>query len=185
MSHRRRNYQKQQWEIEKENMERERREAIERGLERTEENFPSLGNSIAKPVAWGGRKFSELASEWKAQDDRKKEVEETGYEHTYRGDEFVMPQFAPIQNFVEPEEDDEESPPAPLSTTEETDWVTVDHGAKQRARRSRKNARIEERLRRYDEGEEPEPMGDNLDEEDDTCWDNGTTDAPIGKSFNS
>jgi hypothetical protein len=75
----RRPYEKPQWQIEEDKAKLaldEKAKATERGLENTIENFPTLGGNpvVAPPSIWSsGRKFSELASEWKATDEQLKE----------------------------------------------------------------------------------------------------------------
>lgn len=186
MNNRRRNYnsryEKPAWEIEKERIEKERQEAIERGLKPTEENFPALGNSTAKKVTWSGRKFTELANEWKSEDDNRKEIAELRkrVETTYTVDKFALPSFHPSHHFVE-EEGETEVLPAPVSNTE-TEWVTVDRIAKRNAERARREACKIERLRYMDEhpDEEPEPAEEEHIEEEESCW-NGDV-PPSGKA---
>lgn len=185
---RRRNYhyEKPAWEVEKERIEKERQEAIERGLQRTEENFPALGSASAKTVSWGGRKFTELVTEWKDKDEQEKVIKEGTALPEKTSDVFVMPVFRPRRFYVEEDDTplpDEYVPCAPLPVAPEDDgWVTVDNSAKKQARAARKQARMEERLRRMDEGEELEPEEDGDEEQDDTCW-NGDHAVPIGKDY--
>ena len=176
-SNRIRNYEKPQWEVEKERIERERREAQERGMKDTEENFPRLGGGTAKPVNWSGRKFTELATEWKSEEELRKaaeEAEKKGTE-TPKTERFILPTFNPSRHYVETD-DGEMTPlpdmPAQKMENEDDGWTTVDHAAKFAARRARKQKRLEEKLKRYDEGEEPEPAEDvdNQEEQDDSCW---------------
>lgn len=190
-TNRRRNYDKPQWEIDKENAEREKREAIQRGLEQTEENFPRLGTGQSKTINWSGRKFVELASEWKADDDARKAVEElSASASSTNADVFVMPKFTLTHHYTEEDviEDDDAPPPVQDSVSEEdAGWVTVDNRAKYRQRMIRKEVRIEEKLRRLDNGEDVEPEDDGEDEtvEDDTCWNTGVEVAPAGKGHDS
>lgn len=195
-NNRRRNhnrYEKPQWEVEKERMEEERQKA----LENTEENFPSLGRNIsAKPNTWLGRRFTELAADWKAEDDDRKAAEDiqNTQGRDVRPDTFVMPQFTLRHHYVEPEdeeyeEEEEISAPQPIQppNEEEDGWVTVDSGAKKRARMIRKQRRYEDRMRRLDDGEEIEPEHDENDEQpqDDTCWNTNIAAAPMGKHNDS
>lgn len=174
-SNRYRNYEKPQWEVEKERIEREKQEAQERGMRPTEENFPKLGNGVAKPVNWGGRKFTELATEWKAEEDQRKEAEEAekkGVE-TPKNEKFVLPTFNPSRHYVETEEEETapvQETPQVQEEDEDSGWTTIDHSAKFTARRARKQKRLEEKLKRYDEGEEPEPEEKGEEEQDDSCW---------------
>lgn len=176
-------YEKPQWEVEKDRIEQEKAEMDARNMEKTEDNFPALGKVVSRSVAWGGRKFTDLATEWKSEDDTRKLTTETkpeGETHP-SSDGFVMPTFKLTHHYAEKEEavvsDDK-----PVEK-EEDEWVTVDHGAKARARQIRKQQRFEEKMRRMDNGEESESEHDdnNDDQADDSCW----NDAPIGKSFNS
>lgn len=173
-----RNYEKPQWEVEKERIERERREAQERGMRDTEENFPRLGGATAKPVNWSGRKFTELATEWKSEEDERKALEEAekkGVE-TPKNEKFILPTFNPSRHYVETEDGEDTPIPAVEETSatqgEDDGWTTIDHSAKFAARRARKQKRMEEKLKRYDEGEEPEPADgeQNEEEQDDSCW---------------
>ena len=182
----RRNYEKPQWEVEKERLEQEKAEKDARNMEQTEENFPSLVTTRPTMTTWSGRKFSELASEWKADADERKVLQDSnktsGGSTSHATDGFVMPTFKLSHHYVESEEtavsNDEH-----IVKKEEDEWVTVDHGAKHRARLIRKQQRFEEKMRRMDAGEESESEPDDIndDQVDDSCW----NDAPIGKSFNS
>lgn len=187
-TNRRRNYQyeKPAWEVEKERLEKEKREAQERGMRDTEENFPTLGTSTAKKVSWGGRSFTELATEWNEMEEAKKRAElKKKTEPEKESDIFTMPVFRPSRFYTEDEEYVEETPapPPPPVDPDEDGWVEVDHQAKKLRRIARKKARMEERLRRMDDGEDVEPEGgEDEEEEDETCW-NGDESAPIGKEF--
>lgn len=177
-----RNYGKARWEIEKEEAERKRQEEIARGLERTEENFPQLGNATAKTLSWGGRKFTDLVNEWKEEDDKKKSLEEKPEEGYFEKEyeEFVMPKFQPTHRYYEPEPVPEEKP----AVQEDDGWVTVDNFAKKKAKQAKKQARLQEKLRRYDEGGELEYNDESEEEKDDTCW-NGDLDlVPLSKKDN-
>jgi hypothetical protein len=121
---RNRNYQKPQWEIQEEEDKKkaeEKKRAEERGLEKTEENFPSLGGSAPRVNTWGGgRKFTELASEWKEEADRNVEIKE-------EEEKFVLPRFRNVHRFIEPEDDK----PLPSQTKDDNDgWTTVERKIK-------------------------------------------------------
>lgn len=152
----RRPYYKPFWEVEEERKKAELEEArkqAERGLERTEENFPTLGNAAAKQTTWGGRKFNELAAEWREQTDREKEV----VEEEKHDVAFVLPRFHNVRRFAEPEEEVFEPRPA-VSVDPEGEWETV-------ARKPRKEKReltFEELEAKYG--------GETKDEEDGTVW---------------
>jgi hypothetical protein len=175
-----RNYGKARWEIEKEEAERKRQEDIARGLERTEENFPQLGNATAKTLSWGGRKFTDLANEWKEQEDMKKSAETEVEKPVEDTDDFIMPKFQPTFRYYEPEQLPEEKPVA----QEDDGWVTVDNFAKKKAKQAKKQARLQEKLRRYDDGGDLEYNDESDEEKDDTCW-NGDLDlVPLSKKDN-
>ena len=187
MSNNRRNrkYEKPQWEVEKERLEQEKLERDARNMENTTENFPTLGKAVSRSVAWGGRKFTELASEWKAEDDDRKIIAEsikTPEDATPSVEGFVMPKFNLNKHYAE-EEEEKTAPADDQTTQKEDEWTKVDHGAKARARLIRKQQRLDEKMRRMDDGEESESEHDDADgeQQDDSCW----NDAPIGKSFNS
>lgn len=179
-------YEKPAWEIEKERAEKERQEEIERGLQPTEENFPALGTASAKPKTWGGRKFTELASEWRKETEDKKAANESGVSTEKSADVFVMPMFRPSRVYVEEEDNyqtEKVTPEPVVVNSDETEWITVDHTAKKQARLIRKQARMEERLRRMDNGEDVEPEveeenKEDQEEQDDSCWA-----APQGKDY--
>ena len=179
-------YVKPQWEVDAEEDEKRKTEEIARKMENTEENFPTLGNTVSKTVKWGGtaRGFAELAAEWKADDDARKAVEEEqrAMSGAKRVDESVgmaLPRFNPTRRFIE---QDEQAPSTNKPTTpvddDDSGWVTVDSRDKHDSRRARQIARKEAELRRLDE------MGDNIpdhsssdesgEEGGETCW----NDAP-------
>lgn len=181
-----RNYEKPQWQLEKERIEREKEEARQKAVEKTEENFPALGKAPVKSTTWGGaKKFTDLVSEWKEADEERKEVEkrQKAQEEEMRKqklqDRFVMPYFTPQHRFVETE--DEEMVVAPTSTSEmeEDTWTTIDSSVKKQAQLLRREQRHEENLRRMDAGEESESSMSE-EEEEDSCWNQV---APIGKSY--
>lgn len=124
-----------------------------------ESAFPALGKTVqtTKP-AWG-KKFSELASEWKEKEEEEKVLEPIKKEEK----EISLPRFNPVHTFVEKDE-------TPQSEVEDTsDWTTVDRTAKKLAQLARKQKREDERLKRLDDGEEFE----SEHSEDETCWNDG------------
>ncbi len=181
-------YAKPQWEVEAELAEKKRQEEIARNIENTEENFPTLvPAAVAKPFSWGGtsRGFAQLAAEWKADDDMRKEAEERAKANPQKDDMFgsILPKFNPVHRFVEMS--DETPAPAPPAETQavaedddETGWVTVDNRAKREAQKSRKIARKDAELRRLDELGDALPDHESSDDSDtgegETCW----NDAP-------
>ena len=166
----RRQYVKPRWEIEEDEKKAgiaEMQRQAERGLERTEENFPTLGNGATKQVNWDGRKFNELASEWKEQTEREKEVvHEEKPEVT-----FSLPRFHNIRRFAEPEEIFE---PRPIQKYVDPDgeWNTVTR----KPRKEKRDLTFEELEAKYggevDEDDDTTVWGGT--EEHQTCWDQRT-----------
>ena len=110
---------KPQWLIDNEEAEKKTKSHEEEILkiveERTEEHFPSLGGNVARENVWnGGKKFSELAAEWKESD---KPIEVVVVEDKRS---FVLPKFNNIRNFI----DDEIPRPTPLPVAEDG-WTEV------------------------------------------------------------
>lgn len=108
---------KPQWLIESEEAEKKTRSHEEETLkileERTEEHFPSLGGNVARENVWsGGKKFSELAAEWKETDKPVEQVVEDKRS-------FVLPTFNNVRNFT-----DEIPRPSPLPVADD-EWVEV------------------------------------------------------------
>lgn len=169
--HQRKHY-KPHWEVEKEAQDRlaeEMRKEQERGLANTEENFPSLGTKTVAARQWGGRKFNDLAQEWKSTEDEKKEMQELKKEAPVTEFGFILPKFNNVHHYHEKEDDEEDDAPA----EQQDEWVTVDRNAKRVAQMERRIKRKEEYLRRLDEGGDLEPA-DGSDGQDETCW----NDAP-------
>lgn len=172
VNRRQRKHYKPHWEVEKEEQERlaeQMRKEQERGLENTEENFPSL---VAKPVVarqWGGRKFNDLAQEWKSTEDEKKELQELKKEVPVTEFGMVLPKFNNIHHYHEKEEIQQGEKPV----DEQDDWVTVDRNSKRVAQMERRIKRKEEYLRRLDDGDDID-TAEGSDGQDETCW----NDAP-------
>jgi hypothetical protein len=132
-------------------------------LEMTEENFPALGNSSTKTTGWGGRKFSELASEWKEEDDKLIETETMNSVREDTREDFVLPRFMTTRRFEEPEDVAEE--PKPASPVDD-EWTVVSH------RKVRKPKPIIDD--EFDQRDEVNENGDTVwdaPEEHETCWD--------------
>lgn len=135
-------------------------EPVEEKLTLDESSFPALGSTVktTKPV-WG-KKFSELASEWKTQEEESKILDSPKKDDR----DIVLPRFNPTHKFVEQET------AVPEPQEEESDWTTVDRTAKKLAQLARKQQRIDEKMRRMDEGEDVES---DKSEPEDTCWNDG------------
>ena len=163
-------YQKPQWEVEKEKQAADALEKLkeeERGLEHTEKNFPVLGVSVANPRTWGGRKFTEMASEWKDNDEREKQTsEEKATSEEYN---FVLPKFRTVRRFAEPEEELDEPEDKPA----EEEWELV----QRKVRKVRRDLTEEELEAKYAPRDDDE-NGDTVwagTEEHQTCWDERRT----------
>jgi len=135
----RRPYVKPFWQIEQEKEQLEideKKKAAESGLEKTIENFPTLGGNtgMAPSSIWSSsRKFSELASEWKSADDQQKEEEDREKNRetdSKREDNFQLPRFQNMRRFAEPEDEyyeDADEPEEKVEEAEEEKWTVVDH----------------------------------------------------------
>jgi len=172
----RRPHEKPFWQVEQERHQleiEEKKKAEERGLEDTTENFPSLGNNApaSSGSIWsGGRKFSELASEWKATDDKLKEDQEREKNRTddrYE-DVFQLPRFRNMHRFSEPEDDYEEDQIMPeKEIPEEEKWTFVNN---RRYRKPKKEFDFSDDAFDNDDEEEDETVW-GAPEEHETCWD--------------
>ena len=177
----RRPHEKPFWQIEEERAKlalEEKNKDAERGLEKTEENFPSLGGN--KPIVqsgsiWAGsQKFSELAAEWKSTDEQRKEEEDrqnnpTGNKTSY-DEVFQLPRFRNVRRFIEPENDycEEIDLPTVDPIPEEEEWTVVDN---RKYRKPKPEFDFsEEGLDNYDENEEDGTVW-GAAEEHETCWD--------------
>jgi len=141
-------------------------------VENNETHFPVLCTAAPKNPAWSGRKtFSQLASEWKTQDEEKKRIEEiekaTGIDTDAP---FVLPTFNNIHRYVEPEEEPPvEEPPKTLSPEdqEEIGWTIVQN-RKPRIKKEREFK--EDDCDQSSQSSRDETVW-NSREEHETCWD--------------
>jgi hypothetical protein len=143
----------------------ETRKARHRGLDKTEENFPALGK-ITQSATWNtnSRKFSELASDWKNDEDSRKESEEREKETTRKETGvFVLPMFRHTRRFSHTEEPEQEEAPAPKN--EDDTWTCIEKKKyKPKADRSLSHEDTEEK------NEEDDTVW-SAPEEHETCWD--------------
>jgi hypothetical protein len=168
-NYRKYNNSKPQWEQDKEaaeKAEREKKEADEKAaLENTEENFPSLSRPVQKTNSWGGgRKFSELAVEWKAKAEDETVTKNVTDKDT-SADGLVLPKFNNIHRFHEPEQEKQ----VPVQDTDtDTEWKTV-----RRKAYIPKKKTIEEEIKEEEEKlESDDTVWDTEEkEEHETCWD--------------
>jgi hypothetical protein len=160
-----RGHHKPQWEIEKEKQAADAADKIkeqERGMEHTEANFPVLGSSVSNFRAWSGRKFTEMASDWKETDDREKEILEEKPADDYT---FVLPKFRSIRRFAEPEEEAEESHDKPA----DDEWQVVQR-KQRKAKRDLTEEEMDAKFGLLDENVTEDTVW-GVPEEHQTCWD--------------
>jgi hypothetical protein len=160
----RREYRKPLWEVEKEQEAATAAEKIkeqERGLENTEENFPVLGTGVSNHRTWDGRKFNELALDWKETEDREKDIREEAPTEEYN---FILPKFRNLHRFAEPEEEKEVREEKPSD-----EWELV----QRKQRKVRRDLTEEELEVKYGIPEDHEPTETvwGATEEHQTCWD--------------
>lgn len=172
-------YEKPFWQIEQEKAKlelEEKKKAAERGLEDTIENFPTLGNTsmTSSSSIWsGGRKFSELASDWKMADDQRKEEEErqkTASTTVYTDGVFPLPRFHNMGRFGEPEDEyyEENDSMAHQQAPSEEKWTLVDN---RKYRKPKPEFDFsEEDVNAFREDEEDGTVWGGQ-EEHETCWD--------------
>lgn len=161
------------WEIEKERVAAEaaaKRASTEKAiLEKTENNFPSLGGASKAAPSWSGRKFSELAADWKRDDDDRKAEEDRKKNSKHVDDNFfILPKFNNVRRFVEEDEYDEEEYYGETHETsiqepvenDETGWTSVSN-RKVRKQKVLPSINDENFMRDPDEDEKPK---------DDSVW---------------
>jgi hypothetical protein len=187
----RRPYEKPQWQIEKDRADAEAEAELEkkmRGMENTEENFPTLCAPVTKTVTWGGeRKFTDLASEWREDDTRRKEEEEEekrraedieryrNERNTYSNSNFVLPRFRNVRRFEEPEDqerldENETTKPAEQFGEDETGWTVVERKIK--VKREKTFEELEAEYQKdLEEGTNDDTVWAAGPEEHETCWD--------------
>lgn len=127
--------------------------------ENTDANFPALGGTNAPPKTWGGRKFVELAQEWKDAREEEKVLEQMKKSEEESNAAFVLPTFRNIHRFVELEEEN-------VKLKRDTDtWKVVE------PRRRIKREKAEEDLDvKYPEPTE-ETVWNEVTHEHESCWD--------------
>jgi hypothetical protein len=166
----RRTYEKSQWELQKEQAERQADEKSKTALENTDVNFPVLGRAATTTTWNSGRTFSELAADWENDDERKKKREEQEKEFGQRSvaaasTTFSLPMFRPVRRFSEQNErsSSEEEKPAPKA---DDDWTVVDNTKYRKPKTKRESD--DEGVN--DQKEEDDTVWAGPDEHE-TCWD--------------
>lgn len=166
----RNNYTKPQWEVEKdaaEKAEKDKRDAAEKSaLENTEENFPSLSRGAPKSVSWGGRKFSELATEWKSKADEDATIKQV-VEKDAPVDGIILPKFNNVHRFHEPEEKAVYKQSVEEKNSDD-EWKTI----RRKVYVPKKNS-VEDEIREEEEKLESDDTvwATEDKEEHETCWD--------------
>jgi hypothetical protein len=128
------------------------------------DEFPSLVNSRSSTVVWGGKKFSQVASELeekRLEEERQKMVQENEEKTNTMINRFhtPLPRFHNVGHFVEPEEDE-----APNEQEEPSDgWTLVD-------KKARREKTAEEKLNRPPTPEESTVWQADNDEFNENCW---------------
>lgn len=128
------------------------------------DEFPSLVNSRSSTVVWGGKKFSQVASELeekRVEEERQKIVQENDEKTNVMINRFhaPLPRFHNVGHFVEPEEDD-----APAQEEDTTDgWTLVD-------KKPRREKTVEEKLNRPPTPEESTVWHQDDGELNENCW---------------
>jgi hypothetical protein len=125
------------------------------------------GKPVSKP-SWTGKKFSELATEWKDSDDMNAIMQENTLGER-RHETLILPRFNNIRHYVDDpppayEDHYEESPSGPV---EDDGWVRVEKKA--RVKREKSFEELEEEYN--NEGEQDETVWNDGPEEHETCWD--------------
>jgi hypothetical protein len=126
--------------------------------------FPSLVNSRSSAVVWGGKKFSQVASEMeekRLEEERQKMVQENEEKTNVMINRFhaPLPRFHNVGHFVEPEEEE-------VSNVQEEandGWTLVD-------KKPRREKTAEEKLNRPPTPEESTVWQADNDEFNENCW---------------
>ena len=167
----RRTYEKSQWEIQKEQAERDEEEKRKRALDNTDDNFPVLGRAVTSTTWNNGRKFSELAANWwekEEEDKRKREEHEKEFgQRAVAGPSvtFSLPMFRPTRRFSERDEEYRSEDEKPAVKTDDG-WTVVDN-TKYRKPKIKRDSDDED-------GNEQKKEDDSVwagPEEHETCWD--------------
>lgn len=142
---------------------------LEKGLIKTEDNFPALVPTATSKRVWGGdKKFSDLAKEWDkdSQEKAEKERQMAEFEKTKTmPGHFVMPTFNNTHRFVETTDYTEPDEPEQVNVPADSVWKVVDYSKNRR----RKEKNMEEIANRP---LTPEEDGTVWPEKDlnQTCW---------------
>lgn len=145
-------------------------ERLQKSIENTEENFPSLSGSRLVTKAWstGTKTFAQLANEWseKTVEDALLKPKQDESIHPVQRQSYTLPTFHNVHRFVEPEDEQIEEEEQPHSSNNDDGWVVV-------ARKVRREKTIEEKLNRPETPPTDETVwnADGHPAEHETCWD--------------
>lgn len=159
---------KAQWEIEEEKQ-KQKLEEEQQALANTLENFPTLGNNGSpKTLAWGGgKKFVELASEWKEDEEHNeilKRMEASEESERHRLD-FALPKFHNVRRFIEPEDFQEEQDISSLNIPQKDEWIEV-----KKKVHFKKEKTLEEKFPDPEDEHSKDSVWADGVEEHETCW---------------
>lgn len=127
-------------------------------MENTEENFPVLVGQ-SSPRVWSGKKFTDLAAEWKEADEIEKQLnteKETSEDYN-----FILPKFRTIHRFAEPEDD------APVEKVVD-EWEVVQRKPR-KVKRDLTEAELEAKYAVPEDEENTDTVWGGP-EEHQTCW---------------
>ena len=143
---------------------------LQKGLEKTDSNFPVLGSLPTNLRVWsGGKKFSDLAKEWDTDSQQKAENEKKMAEFeksTNVINHFVLPKFNNTRRFVETSDFVEPEETTEFPTLPDSVWTVVDRYKNKR----RKEKNMEEIANRPPTPEEDGTVWPEKDSNE-TCWD--------------
>jgi len=109
---------------------------VQKGLTKTEDNFPALVPTPTSTRVWGGdKKFSDLAKEWDTDTQLKAEkaaqMAEFEKTKTMPG-RFIMPKFNNKQHYVEKSDFIEDNEPEEMKIPADSVWKVVDYSKNRR-----------------------------------------------------
>jgi hypothetical protein len=143
---------------------REKKQEAKQEAGPSADEFPSLGNVRSSTVVWGGKKFSQVASELeekRLEEERQKMVQENEEKKTVMINRFhaPLPRFNNVGHFVEPEEDE-----APKAEEAPSDGWTLVY------KKPRREKTLEEKLNRPPTPEESTVWQPDDGELNENCW---------------
>jgi hypothetical protein len=136
--------------------------------EKTEENFPVLvSSSVPLRAPTTARKFNELASDWKIEDEIRKEQEQLDKGSINKNSVFVLPKFRNVQRFSEPEDMYLSDTEVEFKDADNDEWTTVNNKKPRKPRSERRPIETDD----MDQQSEEEDTVWEATEEQESCWD--------------